>query len=36
MMQDRVLNFVSAIALVIVAAAWLWFLFAYADWIFRR
>jgi hypothetical protein len=31
MMQDRLLNFVSAIALVIVAAAWLWFLFAYAD-----
>jgi hypothetical protein len=36
MMQDRLLNFVSAIALAIVAAAWLWFLFAYADWIFRR
>jgi len=36
MMQDRLLNFVSAIALVIVAAAWLWFMFAYADWIFRR
>jgi len=36
MMQDRLLNFVSAIALVIVAAAWLWFLFAYADWIFSR
>jgi hypothetical protein len=36
MMQDRLFNFVSAIGLVIAAAAWLWFLFAYADWIFRR
>jgi len=36
MMQDRLFNFVSAIGLVIAAAAWLWFLFAYADWIFSR
>jgi hypothetical protein len=36
MTQERLSNFVSAVALVIVAAAWLWFLFAYADLIFRH
>src|SRR5437660_1209868 len=36
MTQERRWNFVSAVALVVVAAAWLWFLFAYADLIFRH
>jgi hypothetical protein len=36
MTQERLSNFVSAVALVVVAAAWLWFLFAYADLIFRH
>jgi hypothetical protein len=36
MTQERLSNFISAVALVVVAAAWLWFLFAYADLIFRR
>ena len=36
MIQERRWNFVSAVALVVVAAAWLWFLFAYADLIFRH
>jgi hypothetical protein len=31
MTQERLWNFVSAVALVVVAAAWLWFLFAYAS-----
>jgi hypothetical protein len=36
MTQERVWNFVSAVALVVVAAAWLWFLFAYAELVFRH
>jgi hypothetical protein len=36
MTQERLSNFISAVAVVVVAAAWLWFLFAYADLIFRR
>jgi hypothetical protein len=36
MTQERLSNFISAVALVVVAAAWLWFLFAYADLIFKR
>jgi hypothetical protein len=35
MTQDR-LSIVSTIALIVVAAAWLWFLFAYADLIFGQ
>ena len=35
MTQERLWNFASAVALVVVAATWLWFLFAYADLIFR-
>jgi hypothetical protein len=31
MTQDRLWNFVSAVGLVVVAAVWLWFLFAYAE-----
>jgi hypothetical protein len=36
MTQKRLWNFASAVALVVVAATWLWFLFAYADLIFRH
>jgi hypothetical protein len=36
MMQERLSNVVLTAALVVVAAAWLWFLLAYADLIFRR
>jgi hypothetical protein len=36
MTQERLFNFISALALIVVSAAWLWFLFAYADRIFRR
>jgi len=36
MTHERVLGFVSAVALVVVAAVWLWFLFAYAELIFRH
>jgi hypothetical protein len=36
MQQERLSNIVSPVALVVVAAVRLWFLFAYADWIFRR
>jgi hypothetical protein len=36
MTQGRLSNIVSAVALVVVAAVWLWFLFAYADLILRR
>jgi hypothetical protein len=35
MTQDH-LPIVSAVALIVVAAAWLWFLFAYADLIFGQ
>jgi hypothetical protein len=31
MTQDRLWIYISAVALVVVAAVWLWFLFAYAD-----
>jgi len=34
MTQERRWNFVSAVTLGVVAAAWLWFLFAYAELIF--
>jgi hypothetical protein len=36
MTQDRRSNIVFTAALVLVAAAWLFFLFAYADLIFRH
>jgi hypothetical protein len=36
MKQVRHPNIVSTVALVVVAVVWLWFLFAYADLIFRR
>jgi hypothetical protein len=36
MTQERLSGFVSAIALIIVAVVWLWFLFAYADLVFSR
>ncbi len=36
MTQDRLWNFISAVGLVVVAAVWLWFLFAYAELIFRQ
>jgi hypothetical protein len=36
MMQERLSNVVLTAALVVVAAAWLWFLLTYADLIFRR
>jgi len=36
MTQERLWNFVSAVALIVVAAVWLWFLFAYAELIFRH
>jgi len=34
MTHERLLSFVSAVGLVVVAAVWLWFLFAYARLIF--
>ena len=36
MTQDRLWNFVCAVGLVVVAAVWLWLLFAYAELIFRH
>jgi hypothetical protein len=36
MTRDRLWNFVSAGALVVVAAIWLWFLLAYAELIFKH
>jgi hypothetical protein len=36
MTQERLSNVVLAATLVVVAAAWLWFLLAYAEWIFRH
>jgi hypothetical protein len=36
MTQDRLWNFASAIGLVVAAAVWLWFLFAYAELVFRH
>jgi hypothetical protein len=36
MRQERASNFVFMAALVAVAAGWLWFLVAYANWIFRH
>jgi hypothetical protein len=35
-MQEHVSDIVPAVALAIVAAVWLWFLFAYAEVIFSR
>jgi hypothetical protein len=34
--QERLPDIVSAVALLVLAAVWLWILFAYADWIFGR
>jgi len=36
MTQERLSNVVLTAALVVVAAAWLWFLFAYAGLVFRH
>jgi hypothetical protein len=36
MRRERTFSVISTVALVVVAAVWLWFLFAYADLIFRR
>ncbi len=36
MTQEHLFGFISAVALVVVAAVWLWFLFAYAELIFSR
>ena len=36
MRQERLSNVVLTAALVMVAAVWLWFLLAYAEWIFRH
>jgi hypothetical protein len=36
MRQERLSNVVLTAALVVVAAVWLWFLLAYAEWIFRH
>jgi hypothetical protein len=36
MTHERLSSVVLTAALVVVAAAWLWFMLAYADWIFRR
>jgi hypothetical protein len=36
MTQERRSGLVFTAALVVVAAGWLWFLFAYADLVFRR
>jgi hypothetical protein len=36
MRQERLSNVVLTAALVVVAAVWLWFLLAYAVWIFRH
>jgi hypothetical protein len=35
MTEERQRNFVTAVTLGVVAAAWLWFLFSYADLIFN-
>jgi hypothetical protein len=35
-MQEHVSDIFPAVALAIVAAVWLWFLFAYAEVIFSR
>jgi hypothetical protein len=36
MTQEHLSNVVLMAALVVVAAVWLWFLLAYAEWIFRH
>jgi hypothetical protein len=36
MTRERPWSVISTVALVVVAAVWLWFLFAYADLIFKR
>jgi len=36
MTQERLSSVVLTAALVVVAAVWLWFLLAYAEWIFRH
>jgi hypothetical protein len=36
MTQERLSNVVLTAALVVVAAVWLWFVLAYAEWIFRH
>jgi hypothetical protein len=36
MMPERLSNVVLTAVLVVVAAVWLWFLLAYAEWIFRH
>jgi hypothetical protein len=36
MTQEHLSNVVLTTALVVVAAVWLWFLLAYAEWIFRH
>jgi hypothetical protein len=36
MVQLRLPDIVSTVALIVVAAVWMWFLFAYADLIFSR
>jgi hypothetical protein len=36
MTQEHLSNVVLTAALVVVAAVWLWFLLAYAEWIFRH
>jgi hypothetical protein len=36
MTQDRRSDFVVAAVLVAVAAGWLWFLIAFADWVFKQ
>jgi len=36
MKRERLPDIVSTVALLVVAAVWAWFLFAYSDWIFGR
>jgi hypothetical protein len=36
MTQEHLSNVVLTAALVVVAAVWIWFLLAYAEWIFRH
>jgi hypothetical protein len=36
MTQERRSNFLAAAVLLAVAAGWLWFLIAFAEWVFRR
>jgi hypothetical protein len=36
MTQEHLSDVVLTAALVVVAAVWLWFLLAYAEWIFRH